>query len=115
MRKITSDLLDIVGRLVEIDSDYRVLYNDALSRFEIHNRDVPSLLSLCFVTDELDNRVLDKARSTRKESYDALQEEIDSHNADVEGELTRRVSELGVRLEDMLSYARSASHEVIFE
>ena len=114
MIKITSDLLNITGRLKEIDSDYVVFYNSVLDRFEIHNKEIPSFLSLCFVAETLDNRVLDIARRTRRENYDSIQEEIDSHNASLEGEAHSKVKQAEVRLQDMLTYAVSASHDVIF-
>ena len=115
MKKITDDLLNITGRLTELDPTYHVFYNNALQRFEIHNRATPSFLSLCFTTETLDPRVLETARRTRKENYDAIAGEIDEHNAKIENTVSNSISAYKSKLDDMLSFAASAGHEVIFK
>ena len=114
MINITSDLLAIASRLREIDGSYRVFYNNALDRFEIHNRDKPIFLSLCFVANELDNRVLDTARRTRKENFDEIEGEIDAHNLSIEMECINRLEQSNVRLGSMLEFASNANHDVVF-
>ena len=114
MIKITHDLLNIAHRLVEIDKDYHVFYNNTLDRFEVHNREHPGFLSLCFTASELDNRVLDTARRTRKENYDEIQDEIDKHNQEIEMHAASKVVQAQTKLADMLAYASSTSHDVIF-
>ena len=114
MIKITTDLLKITQRLKEIDSSYTVFFNNARNRFEIHNREKPCFLSLCFTMENLDNRALATARRTRKENYDAIQAEIDAHNAEIESTVARKIENSRAKLDDMFNYASLASHDVIF-
>lgn len=81
MKKIESDLYDIVDRLKEIDSRYRVGYNEIKGRYEVYTGEIESgRLAFVVPYDELDARTVEYAQATRKSRIDSIIEEIDRAN-----------------------------------
>lgn len=78
-RKIDGDLLNISRRLKTIDKDYFVVFSYRDHRYEIHNKGNKGN-TFCFWAPALDERVIVRARRTRRERIKKLLEEIESSN-----------------------------------
>ncbi len=76
---VKNDLFNIANRLKAIDKDYFVVYSYRDNRYEVHSRGNRGN-TFCFAADSLDERVLVKARKTRRERLQKLLEEMESHN-----------------------------------
>ena len=69
--EITDDLFDISRRLKSVDEDYRLYYNGAKRRYEVHNRkQCGSTLAFVVPFEELDARTVEYARKTRAENIE---------------------------------------------
>ena len=110
LSEVTGDLLDVAKRLGEINRDYRVFWNNRLMRYEVHTR----ALEFVVPYDKLDTRTLEYAFKTRRENADAIETEINEHNAAVEKAALQSLEHASIALEDMLTYANRASHPVLF-
>ena len=106
--EVTSDLFNIAARLKSINKDYRVFWNNRDNRFEIHTH------SLEFTVKELDERVLEHAQRTRKENADAIEQEVNEHNAVIASSAKQSIARVNIALADMMDYAAKTSHSVIF-
>ena len=92
--EITDDLFDISRRLKSLDEDYRLYYNGAKRRYEVHNRkQCGSTLAFVVPFEELDARTVEYARKTRAENIELLLAEMDKHNAEQEKQNTARAVE----------------------
>ncbi len=92
--EITDDLFDISRRLKSVDEDYRLYYNGAKRRYEVHNRkQCGSTLAFVVPFEELDARTVEYARKTRAENIELLLAEMDKHNAEQEQQNTARAVE----------------------
>ncbi len=92
--EITDDLFDISRRLKSVDEDYRLCYNGAKRRYEVHNRkQCGSTLAFVVLFEELDARTVEYARKTRAENIELLLAEMDKHNAEQEKQNTARAVE----------------------
>ena len=82
---IKNDLYDIAARLTEIDFRYRVFYNNAKGRYEVH-RQIYGRTEFAFVVpyDTLDARAVEYALITKAENIDKLAKQIDAHNEKTE-------------------------------
>ncbi len=76
---IKGDLFGIVNRLRSLDRDYFVVYSYRDNRYEVHNKGNRGN-TFCFAADRLDERVVVKARRTRRERIKKLIEEMESEN-----------------------------------
>ena len=114
--EVTGDLFNIGKRLKEIDPVYRIYRNNREDRYEVHNSNRPDVMSLCFAVPypELDERVLDHARKTRKQNYDAIEAELNAHNAEIEHSAQKSMRTATAELGDMFEYALRAGHPVTF-
>ena len=114
---VKDDLFRIAKRLRFINRDYRLFFNNKYHRFEVHNTEHPGgALSLCFVVpfDRLDQRTLDYAHRTRVENFDDLEAEIGRHNRELENSAGQSMTRSGAQLHDMMQFAASQMHEVVF-
>jgi hypothetical protein len=115
--EIKDDLFDIVRRLKEVDAGYRIFWNNKSARWEVHQGEGrPDALSMCFVVPyaELDERTVEHARRTRFENLDDIEREIGAHNSAIEQSARRAAENSSAILADMMDYAASVSHEVVF-
>ena len=78
-RKIDCDLFNIARRLKTLDKDYFVVYSYRDNRYEVHNRGNKGN-TFCFAAPKLDERVINKARKTRRERIDLLLKETELDN-----------------------------------
>lgn len=76
---VKNDLFGIANRLKTLDSDYFVVYSYRDSRYEIHNKGNKGN-TFCFAAERLDERVIVKARRTRRERIKKLIEEMERDN-----------------------------------
>ncbi|MCH5164002.1 MAG: hypothetical protein J1F36_03210 [Clostridiales bacterium] len=76
---IKGDLFDIARRLKEVDKDYFVVYSYRDHRYEVHNRGNKGN-TFCFSAPSLDERVVIRARRTRRERIAQLMREIEAGN-----------------------------------
>lgn len=116
MTPITHDVLSIANRLRQINSRYHVFWNDASSRYEVHQSAKPGLMTMCFVVPHkrLDTRALDHALRTMRHNADELDNEIAAHNAQHQQSVQRAVTQSTNKLHDMLDYARHRCGDVVF-
>lgn len=71
----------VESRLREIDDDYRVFYNKAKKRYEVHNlKFKPNTLVLVSPYDELDARLIRLVRSSSVTRASDIYKEIEEHN-----------------------------------
>lgn len=81
MKEIFEDLFDIVKKIKEIDSNYRIFRNIFKNRFEIYyQKGLRRTLELVVPYDNLDYRVINLLNKSKIENADALFKEIDEHN-----------------------------------
>lgn len=79
---ITDDLYGIADRLQSVCDTYRVYYNGALSRYEVHDvAQHGDTLAFAVPYDELDDRTVKYARYTRRQNADCVFADIERHNA----------------------------------
>ena len=92
MIEITNDLFDIAWRLRSVCDSYRLYYNTQKCRYEVRNCDT---FALEFVVpyDELDARTVEYARYTSVCNANALFEEIERNNAQVEKQKITKIAE----------------------
>jgi len=110
MKEVTRDLFCIAKRLKHINKDYRVFYNDKAARFEVHTKQLEFVVPY----DRLDARTLEHARRTRKQNDAQIEAEITKHNNDIQTSAQKKMNGLRRDLEDKLTYAMRAGHEVNF-
>jgi len=96
---VLCDVFDIADRLKEIDEGYRLFYNNAKKRFEVHGR---AGLEVVVPYRELDARTLSHARKTRIENRERLLLEIEKANAQAEREAAKKIIEAHCAHEDKL-------------
>ena len=76
-----ADTFGVELRLREIDEGYRVFYNKAKHRYEIHNVKMkPNTLVLVSPYDELDARTIKLVRKTSVAHAEELFRNIEEHN-----------------------------------
>ena len=114
--EVTGDLLDITGRLREINPLYRVFSNNKVNRLEVHIDSCPNAWTLAFVVpyDNLDSRTLDYARKTCRQNADLIESEILLNNSEVAASAERSLRRTQIQLRDMLGYANQVGHLVNF-
>lgn len=110
MIKVTHDLFDIAERLKSIDPRYKVFYNNERSRFEVHT----SGLEFIVPFDVLDERTLFHAMRTRRENQEELEQEIQSHNRELDERAFNEMRKAVSQLTDMFDYSHRTSHDVTF-
>lgn len=76
---ITNDLYDISSRLRTINDDYRLYYNVAKGRYEVHSA-ARGALQFVVPYDELDARTVQYARYSRVENAERIFEDIERNN-----------------------------------
>lgn len=76
---IKGDLFNIARRLKEVDKDYFVVYSYRDHRYEVHNKGNKGN-TFCFASPSLDERVIIKARRTRRERIAHLLREMEASN-----------------------------------
>lgn len=87
---ITDDLYGIADRLQSICATYRVFYNGALNRYEVH--DVAQHGdTLAFIPPyaELDDRTVKYAGYTRRQNADCVFADIERHNAQIRAQAVK--------------------------
>lgn len=79
--KVENDNYFIAQRLKEIDNSYYLIFNTITNKYEVHSYS-QSWCSYCLSSEDegLDERLIIKARKTRKENLDELLKEIDKAN-----------------------------------
>lgn len=78
---IESNVYHIPERLREIDPEYFIVRNHKTHKFEVHHwGQKDGTLSLILPYDELDQRTIERVRSTRIEYIDRIISEMDKHN-----------------------------------
>lgn len=78
---IESDVLDICGRLKEIDQSYYIVFNLSRKKFEVHSSSQNGgTFAFCIPFDCLDDRTIDLARKTSIYRKDEIIKEIDNEN-----------------------------------
>ena len=80
---VTNDLFDIAWRLRAVNDDYRLYYNVAKNRYEVHSF-AKKTLEFVVPYDQLDARTVEYARYSRVENAERIFAEIDEHNAKLE-------------------------------
>ena len=103
--KIIHDTFDITRRLQEIDSQYFVVYNTVLKRFEVHNSG-QYLDTFCLTVDgELDSRLIDKVNMTRRQNVEKLLALIAKNNLSIQENLTQKSrDELRCKISETYDY-----------
>ena len=106
--KINSDAFDIVNRLKEIDSNYFIVYNTFLKRYEVHNSG-QFVNTFCLTVDgSLNCLVVDKVLKTRRQNIDKLLKQIEEYNKKSETEKQRKFKdEVHFKLSDTYSYLQN--------
>jgi len=109
MIKVTHDLFGIARRLLKINPDYKVFYNNKEQRYEVHTD------SLQFVVpyESLDSRTLEYARKTLVKNSDVLFEEIEKKNVK-EPCSSSCLDKAAVELRQRLGYANRTGQSVTF-
>ena len=81
MIEIFMDLFDIVNKIKEIDSKYRVFRNIYKHRYEIYYQNGLNLnLELIVPYNNLDYRTINLLNKSKVENADLLFSEVDLHN-----------------------------------
>ena len=101
---VTSDALDIVRRLKEIDPDYFVMLNRTTQRFEVHIRGESCTLGCELPFDALDARAIEYVREHHSSRIADIIRAIDEAHARREAEAERRLQEAHRRFEDGVKY-----------
>lgn len=100
---VRGDLFDIARRLKEVDKDYFVVYSYRDNRYEVHSKGNRGN-TLCFAAPRLDERVIVKARQTRRERLDRLIAEAERDNERIKREaLYQTVKKIERGAEEALS------------
>ncbi|GHU99273.1 hypothetical protein FACS1894211_04390 [Clostridia bacterium] len=81
---IENDVFDVARRIREIDSDYFVVFDRKLRRFEVHHRRQSDTLALVIPWPSLDCRAVPLVLRTRVENADKLWREMERQNANGE-------------------------------
>ena len=89
---ITSDLFDIAWRLRSVNDGYRLYYNTQKCRYEVRNS-ITDALEFVVPYDELDARTVEYARYTSVQNANALFEEIERNNKQVEKDKIAKIAE----------------------
>lgn len=103
---VTSDALDIVKRLKEIDEDYFVMLNRATQRFEVHVRGQEQTLGCELPYDTLDARTIEYVKEHRAARIREIMRRMELQEAAIEAENRRRLNELHERAADGFAYLR---------
>ena len=110
MTKVTVDLFAVAKRLLQINSKYRVFYNNRASRFEVWTK----VFEFVVPYDRLDSRTLDYTRKTLRQNADIIEAEINAHNAQIVTDAHRNFDKAAEHLNDMLEYALRTGRTVNF-
>jgi hypothetical protein len=91
---VTESVYHIPERLKEIDNKYFVMFNTKKQRFEIHHAGQP-FQSFCLAVpfEELDARIIEYVKQTRRENQKKLIAEMDAHNAKLEADKQRKMQD----------------------
>ena len=111
--KINQDVFNISDRIKEIDSDYFIVYNTKLKKYEVHNSS-QNMNSYCLTCpyNSLDKRLLDYTQKTRIVNFDKIIKEIDENNLKIEKEVEdERVDRSKIMLNEIYKYANVGSKE----
>jgi len=101
MEGITDDLLDIAGRLYEIDPQYQLYRNNELDRFELWWCDK---FNLIIPYDRLDERTVNLVLTTRRENADEISKKIDEQNEELERQRQKNIAIMQAKLKDRILY-----------
>ena len=113
--KILRDAFDISKRLKQIDNGYFVCFNTVKQRFEVHNKKQRQTFCLVVPFESLDSRLLTYVRKTRKQNFDAIIKEMETHNEKLEKENKRVVlDKSSFMLNEMFSYALHHEGDINF-
>lgn len=98
--EIKSDVHDIADRIKEVDAEYRLYYDPAARRFEVHKRG-----ELCITwTDQLTAALVTKLRETHvRRRYELLKEIEESEERIKRAEEHRMHEKIGEESERLLS------------
>lgn len=77
-----TDLLNISGRIKEIDAGYELFFNKKLKRFEVHNNSCVD--SFVCLVPFLDARLIEKLILTRRENMQKFFKKLDEENEKLE-------------------------------
>lgn len=107
--EILNDVLFIGNRLREIDSDYRIFYNNKKDKFEVHNiGQVGDSYCLTVPFQYLDGRTVEIVRKTRIENRKKILEEIDKNNEKIEKENQKNIlNNAKDQLLELLKYSKN--------
>lgn len=102
---VTGDVLNIVGRLKEIDEDYFVMFNRLTQKFEVHVRGQLCTIGCELPFDRLDARAISYVREHHSSRMDEIMKKIDEEETRAELARAKQMDELRDRLADGLAYA----------
>ncbi len=91
---ITDDLFDVASRLKSVNCNYKLYFNKKTQKYEVREtKGLNETLAFVVPYDELDARTVEYARFTAIQNAKALFAEIERHNAALDRENERRLSE----------------------
>lgn len=111
--KINQDVFNISDRIKEIDSDYFIVYNTKLKKYEVHNSS-QNMNSYCLTCpyESLDCRLLEKTMQTRIINFDKIINEIEQNNKKIEqDEKNEMKDKSSIMLKEIYKYASMGSKE----
>ncbi len=93
--EIKNDPYFISQRLKDVDQSYYLVFNCIKGKYEVHSTSQVGC-SYCLTSpyDGLDVRLLDLARTTRRENLKELLTKIDEENAKLEAKNTKKLEEI---------------------
>lgn len=103
---VTGDVLNITGRLKEIDESYFVMLNKKTQRFEVHVRGQAQTLGCELPFEALDARTIEYVRQHHASRIKAILAEMEAQEAAMEQEKTKRLMELHERAADGMAYVK---------
>ena len=115
---IKSSVHRIPERLKQIDTKYFIVRNHQTCEFEVHHSgQAYNTLALNIPYQELDERILEKVRSTRIEYINEILKDMDNNNEKLEIEKDRKMNEVTETVtKDIYRYLKShESKETIDE
>ncbi len=81
---IQNDVFDISERVKNLDRQYQIFYNRGTSRYEVHHSKCFPTLQVVLPYESLDCRALDYLAKTKISNIDAIMQEIETNNQQVE-------------------------------
>ena len=103
---VTGDVLNITGRLKEIDPDYFVMFNRKTQKFEVHAAGQEGTTLGCELPyEQLDARAIEHVREHHSSRMAAIMAEIDRQEAERDRERQKRMQELHARAADGFRFA----------